>query len=358
MKKFLCAFVSICIMVVLASCNGTTSAPTPEPAPDPTPVSTPAPESETSAFEGAPTIELKIAHPHPAGSATDKGYNLIATMVAELTEGTVTAQVFPSGSLVSSAEAVEALRNGTIDIAQLTVGDVATVVPAMSLIDVPGSYAQKPGDDDYLLVLGAAIRETMAPSGISVLYPHPAAPSWFFSNKLNPRSPEDLKGLTVRASGKYSGLAVETWGASPVTITLADLPTAMERNTVDVVISPGLGAFANGWYELQHYLTITDFNTAMALSAISQITLDKMTPAQQDALYKAAFDGMWLIGSETDKEMEEGMGVMLDYGNQIEELTVEENKVFKDSMKPLRDQVISEVGEAAAKLEDVLQNFR
>ena len=355
-RKLTSIAVVMCMVLVLAACNSPAAEP-PEPAPAPTQTPPAAPEGTASEFDGAPTFELKLSHAHPAGSGTDVGFNTLAEKIAEYTEGTVTATVYPGGSLIASNEAVEALRNGTLDVAHISSGDLATMIATLNLLDVPGSYVLT-NDDAYYMEFGSVLREIIEPYGIQLLMPMPAVPSWFFSNKLNPRSPSDLQGLTVRSSGKYGGLAVEIWGGSPVTITLADLPTAMERNTVDVVMSPGLGAYSNSWYEIQHHLTVTEINTVMAMMAMSKQVFDQMTPAQQDALYRAAFDGCKAIFDFTMDEINFGMSVMSDYGNQIEELTPEENAVFKESLQPLRDQIVDEVGEEAAKLEAALQKIR
>jgi TRAP-type C4-dicarboxylate transport system substrate-binding protein len=251
---------------------------------------------------------------------------------------------------------VEAVRNGTVDIAQLSSGDVATIIPAINLIEIPGSYSQ--ANTDYVEGVTPALREVMAPYGMHFLYPQPGTPSWLFSNLKQIKSPEDMKGLKVRASGKYGGLAIEQWGGSPVTITLADLTTAMERNTVDVILTPGLGAYSNGWYELEHYITVSDITTLMAMMVMNLDVYKSMTPEQQEAVNTAALEGAMYMYNETMKDVEEGFTVMNEYGNEIYTLTDAENDAFKDSLQPLRDQVIAEVGGEAQKLEDTLKKFR
>ncbi|MDR1028401.1 MAG: TRAP transporter substrate-binding protein [Clostridiales Family XIII bacterium] len=351
-KKFLCIAMALCLIFALAACGGgNKDADTDADATD-----TGDTTEASSDFDGAPTFDLKIAHPQPDGSSTDLGYRKFAELMEEYTEGTVKATIYPAGSLVSSAEAVEGLRNGTIDIAQISSGDAATVIPALNLIEVPGSYSQ--ANTDYVEGLAPAMREAMDPYGIHFLYPQPGSPSWLFSNLKQITSPDDTKGLKVRASGKYGGLAIERWGGSPVTITLADLTTAMERNTVDVILTPGLGAYSNGWYELEHFITVSDISTLMAMMTISKSLWDQMTPAQQEAVDRAALDGAMHMYEETLKEMEEGMGVMEAYGNELYTLTDAENALFIDALQPLRDEVVAEVGAEAEKLEAELAKFR
>jgi TRAP-type C4-dicarboxylate transport system substrate-binding protein len=167
-----------------------------------------------------------------------------------------------------------------------------------------------------------------------------------------------MKGLNVRAAGKYGGQAIQAWGGNPVTITLADLTTAMERNTVDVVLTPGLGAYSNGWYELEHYISVSDITTLMAMMTMRQDLWESLTPEQQDAVNRATIEGANLMYDETMREVEEGFTVMGEYGNEIYTLTGAENAAFKDPTQVIRDQIVQEVGEEAQKLEEVLAKFR
>ena len=359
LKRIFSIAIALIMIFAFAACSNNTPAPAPAPAPAAPAPAAPAPAgpaASASGFEGAPTFDLKIAHPHPAGSGTDVGYTRFAELMEEYTEGTVKATVFPAGSLITTAEGVDALRNGTVEICQISSGDVATVIPALNLIEIPGSYSQR--NTDYVEGIAPVMRETMAPYGIHFLYPQPGTPSWFFSNIDIVKSPADMAGKKVRASGQYGGKAIEIWGGSPVTITLADLTTAMERNTVDIIITPGLGAYSNGWYELEHYISVADISTLMAMMAMSEDTFQKMTPAQQDAVHRAALEGAMAMYEATMKDVEEGFIVMGDYGNEIYTLTDAENLVFKQALDPLRQQVLDDVGAEAENLEAVLKQFR
>jgi TRAP-type C4-dicarboxylate transport system substrate-binding protein len=309
-----------------------------------------------SEFDGAPTFDLKIAHPQPKGSGTDLGYERFAQKMEEYSGGTIKATIYPAGSLVSSAEAVEGLRNGTVDIAQISSGDLATVIPAINMIEIPGSYSQ--ANTDYVEAVKPVMREITEPFGIYFLSPQPGTPSWFLSNTKQIKSAADMVGLKVRASGQYGGKAIEVWGGSPVTLTLADLTTAMERNTVDVVITPGLGAYSNSWYELEHYITVTDVSTLMAMMAMNMDLFNQMTPAQQDAVNKAVIEGAKLMYDETVREVEEGFIVMEEYGNEVYTLTDEENDAFKQVLQAMRDEAVAAFGDDAKKLEDVLATIR
>lgn len=355
-KKSVSIIAVACMLVVsLTACGGNNS-----PAPAAPPEDTPAASEEKPATETPASddqeFNVKIAHPHPAGSATDKGWIKFTELLEEYSGGTIKSEIFPAGSLVSTAEAVEALRNRTVDFAQLSSGDLGTLIPAMNIIEVPGTFKQH--GTEYVAGVAPAMRELMSPYGIFYIYAQPGTPSWFFSNKKQIITPEDMQGLTVRASGKYGGQAIEAWGGSPVTITLADLTTAMERNTVDVVITPGLGAYSNGWYELMHYITVTEVTTLMAMMAMSQGLYDEMSPAQQEAVDKAGYEAAIFMYEMTMADVETGNQVMAEYGNSIEVLTDEQNNAFFELAEPLRQSLIAEIGPEAEQLDQAFVDFR
>ena len=352
---------SVCIIAILCLLFGTFSACTtpkkdPAPAPAPSDPSAPAESGGTDApATEEQTYDLKIAHPHPKGSGTDVGWEKFAELLEEYSDGTIKATIYPGGSLVSSAEGVEAVRSGTVDFAQISSSDLGPLIPAINMIEVPGSY--RTDTPDFIEGLAPAMRDAMSPYGIYFLYPQGTA-SWFFSNIGHIKTFNDMKGLRVRAAGKYGALAVERWGGTSITLSLGDLITAMERNTVDVVLGPGVGAVSLGWYELEHYITVTDIITSMAILAMNQNLYDSMSPTQQDAVNKAGLEMAMIMYELTAKEVVDGLATMKEHGNDIYTFTPEENEAFLAPMDDLRAEVIAEFGEEAQKLDDALKKFR
>lgn len=301
-------------------------------------------------------IKLKLAHPQPGGSATDLTYQHFAEKVAEYTNNSVEIEIYPAGSLINSNETMESLSNGTVDLGHLGSGDLSTRIPAMAVWDVPGAFTAGTVDDlDYVWETQEIMNELTESIGIRYLNILPGTANWYLSNKHLIVTPEDMQGLNIRVSGKYTGMAVQAWGGNPVTIALNDLATAMERNTVDVVMSAGLGVAPFKWYELEHFITDSGVCNMIACLGMNLEKFNSMSAEQQEGFLKAADDMAQFCIEKTLADMEETYTLMEDYGNEFYELTPEETKTLIEAAKPAMDAAIEDGGEDAQRLYDILQ---
>lgn len=301
-------------------------------------------------------ITLKLAHPQPGGSATDLTYQFFAEKVAEYTNNTVEIEIYPANSLINSDESMGSLSNGNVDLSHLGSGDLSTRIPAMAVWDVPGAFtAASRENQDYVWETQDLMIEMLEGIGIRYLNILPGTANWMLSNKHLIVTPEDMQGLNVRVSGKYTGLAIQEWGGNPVTIPLNDLATAMERNTVDVVMSAGLGVGPFKWYELEHFITDSGVCNMIACLGMNLDKFNSMSAEQQEGFQKAADEMSVFSINQVLDDMVETYTLMEDYGNEFYELTAEETKVLIDAAKPAMEQAIADGGEDAQKLYDILQ---
>ncbi len=67
---------------------------------------------------------------------------------------------------------------------------------------------------------------------------------------------EDFKGLKVNSVGSLDARNVAALGASPVTMIMPEVYTALERGLLDIGILEWEGAFAFKWYEVTKYRTV------------------------------------------------------------------------------------------------------
>jgi TRAP-type C4-dicarboxylate transport system substrate-binding protein len=65
-------------------------------------------------------------------------------------------------------------------------------------------------------------------------------------------------GLRVRVSGAWGGKAVTAWGAAPMSIDIGDVPTALERNTINLVHTSWIATQSFKLQETGPHLTLTN----------------------------------------------------------------------------------------------------
>lgn len=203
----------------------------------------------------ADTINLRISSFDPAGSFIND--EIIAgwmdRVVAD-SEGTITYQLFPGGTLGRNpAEQLRLVQDG--------IADIAFVIPAFT----PGAYdrygvAELPGLAENAVEASVMLGEAYAAGLLET--PERTHVLGVFSsdmNRIHLRAPidtlADLSGRSFRANGLPATLAVRSLGGAPVTgMTSTEVAEGLSRGTIDGAIqgSAALTAFRGGEVTKMH----------------------------------------------------------------------------------------------------------
>jgi len=243
------------------------AAPAPPPAPAPAPAPKPA----------APEFKLKAV-------ATNRAlpqFKLLEWLGEELTKrtnGRVTLEVMGLPELgLTGFEMVRVLRAGLVDIADVLPGYVSGDLPLLEGADIAGLFREyetyEPAFNAWLKVLKAN-EEKMGGVFIGA---HAWAKQILFSRKPI-RDLSDLKGMKVRIW--FTSLAdyMKALGAEPVTIPFAEVYTALERGTIDGVVTGTDAGFNIKLYEVSKYLVDIGVGPKMTAVVVSKKTWDKLPP--------------------------------------------------------------------------------
>lgn len=98
---------------------------------------------------------------------------------------------------------------------------------------------------------------------------------------------DDLKGLRIRTYGVYSDVAT-AFGASPVSMGLTDVYTALQRNAIDGMISNIPAYEAQKIYEIAEYIINPGFYTATAATLVNLEVWNSLSKNAQDVIMEEA----------------------------------------------------------------------
>jgi len=193
-----------------------------------------------------------------------------AKEVNKRTGGRINVQVFHSETLAKSPDFLNALDTGICDVAHVAIPGFPGRFPISEfLIDTPVCF----GDPKLIarildkLVAGSLMKEFDAYVPTSYLF---AGSMCLFTTKKKVSKLEDLKGLKIRVRGTPSSRLVEGLGATPVTIGSADLYTALERGTIDGIITSITYVEYTKLYEVTRYFIDHGFTGGLRLLAMSR----------------------------------------------------------------------------------------
>lgn len=154
--------------------------------------------------------------------------------------GELRLDMYDSGSLLSAEQLLPGLLSGVADVVFQTSSYVSSsyaVLGAMELPFLTEDFARQrraaaPGGTVHEL-----INEELRPKGVRILGGMPTTFEYLWTVDRPIRRPEDVRGLRLRVAGQIEGETVKALGGAPVFMGSAEVYQALEKNTIDGLVS-------------------------------------------------------------------------------------------------------------------------
>lgn len=221
-----------------------------------------------------------------------EGFAHFADLVSEKTSGSVTVQIFPSGTLHGWSEGVDSLQGGVSDISWINADNRLPCYAVTSLYPAEVSLEKQPELDAAYAEL---IREEAANAGLAPLFNsnYSYDQEWWFEEPIDDIG--NLDGQLVRSIGPLVSLMIETWGGEPVFVAPKEVFQSAERGVVDG-INMGVATYSS-WklWTVMPYMVNADLFYGNIQYMINKDVLDAMTADEQAAVTAAAAETeVWL----------------------------------------------------------------
>lgn len=183
---------------------------------------------------------LTVAHALPVSHPVHKGLEHFGHELHELSGGTMSISIYPSGQLGNETECLEKIQQGGIDIAKVSTAPIGNFAPVFRLFSLPYLFRDRrhywnildgPIGADLLQRLGT--REDGEPTGLVGLGYYDAGSRSFYTTRPVTR-PTDLEGMKIRVQqDPVAADTVKAMGASAVAMPFGELYTALKQGGVD-----------------------------------------------------------------------------------------------------------------------------
>ncbi|RAJ56532.1 TRAP-type C4-dicarboxylate transport system substrate-binding protein [Streptomyces sp. Amel2xB2] len=168
------------------------------------------------------------------------GIEMFTEAAAERSGGRLTLDMYDSGALLGAEQLLPGLLSGVADVIFQTSSYVSSTYPVLGAMELPfvtDDYARlrraiEPGRAQYDL-----INEKLAPQGVRILGGMPTTFEYLWTVDKPIRRPEDVRGLRLRVAGEIEGETVKALGGAPVTMGSAEVYQALEKHTIDGLVS-------------------------------------------------------------------------------------------------------------------------
>jgi TRAP-type transport system periplasmic protein len=276
---------------------------------------------------------LKFSHTDTAVGSRQTAAELFARKVEEYTAGRYKVQVFHSGQLANDPKAIEQLQLGGLDFTVTATGTYATHNKNLNLTAMPflvDSYEQGWKFYDQSAWLAKEF-EQLQPKGLRILSTWEAG-FRSFTTKEPLNSPADAKGKKMRVfPNDMIRWIMEAIGFNTVVMPVTEVYLGIQQGTVIGQENPTDTIYSLRFYEVAPHITLTRHVYSPLPMAISEATWKRLSPADQQAVSKAAAEA----AAESRKLVRAGEDA------QLAEMTAKGAKVNRPNIAPFREAVAS-----------------
>lgn len=301
---------------------------------------------------GRPSVtNLKLAHglntKHPVHLALE----YMSQRVAEISEGAMTVDIYPSGQLGSERELIELLQIGSLAMTKVSSSPLEGFVPTMKIFSLPYVFRD---DAHFWAVLESDIGRELLQAGQGVrlrgLAYYDAGSRNFYTVQQPVESPEDLAGLKIRVQLSPTAMAmVKSLGGSPTPISWGELYTALQQGVVDGAENNPPSFVSSKHYEVAKYFTLDEHTRVPDIILMSEYVWQRLSEQERKWLTQAMAESVvyqrkiWQDATQAALQTAKDSGVDIIYPDKTQ---------FQNRVKAMHDAL------KGSELEPLLQRIQ
>ena len=292
------------------------------------------------------------------GSVQDAYAQEFKSRIEDRTDGDVSVEVYPYGTLGTSSQLTELLQNGAIEIAFASPGHLADAIPEVGIFTLHFVLSENPkvnrkvlSDPDVYDLFQPLYNEQdlrlldIVQEGWMV---------WSADKAL--RSPEDFEGFKIRTM--TSPILVESYkayGANPTPTPYSEVYSGLQLGQIDGQVNPIFAIEEMSFYEEQDVLTSARHAQFITTLATGNNWFNSLSQERQDLVLDVRNNMASWIDKKQREYNEKRLQTILDEGGtEWVELTEEERKVFREASKDVRQIYLEQAGEKGQKVLDTI----
>lgn len=294
------------------------------------------------------------------GSVQDAYAEKFKELVEDRTDGEISVQIYPYGTLGTSAQLTELVANGTLQFANASPGHLGSLVPEVNVFNLPYILSQNDEVNKKVLTNGETVYDILAPKlaakGLHLITMYPEGDMVWTTNK-EVRSPEDFSGFKMRTM--TSPILTESYkamGANPTPMPYGEVYGALQLRQIDGQVNPVFAIEEMKFYEVSDYMIWAgqqEFTTTVVASKAFWDSLPddhkKLINEVSAELADHIFDVKTQFAEERLQKIKDARPEM-----PMIELSEQERAKFKEAAMGARDTFLELGGDDAQRVLDSL----
>lgn len=278
-------------------------------------------------------------------------------IVEERSNGEIAVEFFPSGSLYSGLDLLQAVMRGDAEMTTLVSVFWSALSPKLSIFELPFAFPtheafyRAADDEAFMTQAFSEIEERGAKVVGTLVYDYLPV-----GNRVRPiKMPEDFEGLKMRALGKTNARSLELLGAEPVPINITEVAGALERGVIDGLNTPADAYISYGWQDIIPYVTDSPHYFAFYPWAVNKAWWEGLSEEHRGIIQDA-------VTEVTERHRERARNQAAEAFETLSESGVEVHKLTDEQIAAWREAVAVQWEEAEEKfgkpLIDKLRSFQ
>lgn len=316
-----------------------------------------------AAFGAATAQErtIKFATQNPKGHPIVLGMEKFAEIVQAKSGGKIKVNLFPGGVLGGDAPTVSAMQGGTVEMASMNSGILASQVKEFAVYDFPFMFSNsKEADAVVDGPFGKKMHARLDAKGLVGLSYYELGFRAITNSKRPITKVEDIAGLKLRVIPNPLNLDwVKAVGANPTPLAFPEVYAALEQGAIDGQENPVTVIAANKFFEVQKHLVLTNHQYNPQSVLISKKFWETLSAAEKKIIADAANESTVYQRQQARLQATTALEAVKKGGMQVTELPAVEVDKLRDKMRPVVAKYAVTVGQDVVKeMQDELAKAR
>jgi tripartite ATP-independent transporter DctP family solute receptor len=283
-----------------------------------------------------------------------------AESVTAKSGGKIKVQLFLNGALGSDQAVVSSIKGGTVEMAVMNSGILASEVKALEVFDFPFMFSnEKEADAIADGPIGQKMHAMLQDKGIVGLSYWELGFRSITNSKRPLNKVEDIEGLKLRVIPNAINVDwVKALGANPTPLPFPEVYAAMEQKAIDGQENPVSVIAANKFWEVQKFVTLTNHQYNPQSVIFSKKVWDSLSAAEKKIIDDSADAAAKNQRAQSRAALAANLELLKKNGMTVSQFSAAEVAKLRDKMKPVIDKHSAAVGPIVAEVQAELAKLR
>jgi len=285
----------------------------------------------------AQDFTMRLAHTYPDTHIQAGPIRDFVKAVEEKSGGRIKVQVYPSETLVSGREMLDATESGVVEAGILAFANQTGDFPDLELFTYPFMFSNA---EHFRRAVNGGIRDLVVPLFAQrnvklVNFYHKGAMHVMHKSKVLP-TPADFSGQRLRSLGPTISRLFTAMSANPINLPIAEVDAAIERGMIDGLTTNCSAHLSRGWSEGLKFVTFLDMSQGGEGLGINTDFFNSLPEDLQKVVTDAATameDQEWAAMINEDENV--CMSKWKDAAVTVHQVTDEEKAAFQKFAMPI-----------------------